>query len=60
MVLLGLHACVYEEISCALRLTLIKKTPTRKGFRKIRELKKFSPTRKDLLSQAVDVNPMLL
>ena len=30
--LLGLHVCIYKEISCALRLVLIKKTPTRKGF----------------------------
>ena len=34
--LLGLHICIYKEISCAPRLVLIKKTPTRKGFRKIR------------------------
>ena len=34
--LLGLHVCIYKEISCAPRLVLIKKTPTRKGFRKIR------------------------
>ena len=33
--LLGLHVCIYKEISCAPRLVLIKKTPTRKGFRKI-------------------------
>ena len=35
MALLGLHVCIYKEISCAPRLVLIKKTPTRKGFRKI-------------------------
>ena len=34
--LLGLHVCIYKEISCAPRLVLIKKTPTKKGFRKIR------------------------
>ena len=34
--LLGLHVCIYKEISCAPRLVLIKKTPTRKEFRKIR------------------------
>ena len=34
--LLGLHVCVYKEISCASRLVLIKRTPTRKEFRKIR------------------------
>ena len=33
--LLGLHVCIYKEISCAPCLVLIKKTPTRKGFRKI-------------------------
>ena len=33
--LLGLHVCIYKEISCTPRLVLIKKTPTRKGFRKI-------------------------
>ena len=33
--LLGLHVCIYKEISCAPRLVLIKKNPTRKGFRKI-------------------------
>ena len=33
--MLGLHICIYKEISCAPRLVLIKKTPTRKGFRKI-------------------------
>ena len=32
MALLGLHVCIYKEISCAPRLVLIKKTPTRKGF----------------------------
>ena len=30
--LLGLHVCIYKEISCVPRLVLIKKTPTRKGF----------------------------
>ena len=30
--LLGLHVCIYKEISCAPRLVLIKRTPTRKGF----------------------------
>ena len=30
--LLGLHICIYKEISCAPRLVLIKKTSTRKGF----------------------------
>ena len=34
--LLGLHVCIYKEISCTPRLVLIKKTPKRKGFRKIR------------------------
>ena len=34
--LLGLYIYIYKEISCAPRLVLIKKTPTRKGFRKIR------------------------
>ena len=34
--LLGLHVCIYKEISCAPRLVLIKKTPTMKGFQKIR------------------------
>ena len=33
--LLGLHVCIYKEISCTPRLVLIKKTPTRKGFQKI-------------------------
>ena len=33
--LLGLHICIYKEISYTPRLVLIKKTPTRKGFRKI-------------------------
>ena len=28
--LLGLHVCIYKEISCAPRLVLNKKTPTRK------------------------------
>ena len=28
--LLGLHVCIYKEISCTPRLVLIKKTPTRK------------------------------
>ena len=60
MALVGLHACVYKEISCVPHLTLIKKTPTRKGFCKIHELKRFSPTRKDFLSQGVDVNLVLL
>ena len=34
--LLGLHVCIYKEISCAPCLVLIKKTPTMKGFQKIR------------------------
>ena len=34
--LLGLHVCIYKEISYAPHLVLIKETPTRKGFRKIR------------------------
>ena len=34
--LLSLHVCIYKEISCTPRLVLIKKTSTRKGFRKIR------------------------
>ena len=34
--LLGLNVCIYKEISCAPCLVLIKKTPIRKGFRKIR------------------------
>ena len=33
--LLGLHICIYKEISFTPCLVLIKKTPTRKGFRKI-------------------------
>ena len=33
--LLGLHVCIYKEISCAQHLVLIKKTPTRNRFRKI-------------------------
>ena len=33
--LLGLHVCIYIEISCVSHLVLIKKTPIRKGFRKI-------------------------
>ena len=33
--LLGLHVCIYKEISCASRLVLIKRTPTRKGLYKI-------------------------
>ena len=36
MTLLGLHVCIYKKISCAPCLVLIKKTPTRKGFQKIR------------------------
>ena len=32
--LLGLHVCIYKEISCTPRLVLIKRTPTRKGFQK--------------------------
>ena len=32
MALLGLHVCIYKEISCAPHLVLIKKTPTRKEF----------------------------
>ena len=50
MTLLGLHTWVYKEISYALRLTLIKGSPTRKGFCKMCELKRISLTRKDLLS----------
>ena len=34
--LLGLHVYIDKEISCAQCLVLVKKTPTRKGFRKIR------------------------
>ena len=34
--MLGLHVCIYKEISCAPRLVLVKKTPTKKGFQKIR------------------------
>ena len=30
-----LYICMYKEISCAPCLVLIKKTPTRKEFRKI-------------------------
>ena len=33
--LLGLHVCIYKEISYTPRLVLIKKIPTRKGFQKI-------------------------
>ena len=58
--LLGLHTCVYKEISCAPRLPLIKKTPIRKGFRKIHRLKRFSPIRKELLDQGMDFGPTLL
>ena len=36
MALLGLHVCIYKEIYCTPCLVLIKKTPTRKGFQKIR------------------------
>ena len=36
MALLGLHVCIYIKISCAPCLVLIKKTPTRKEFQKIR------------------------
>ena len=32
MALLGLHICMYKEISCAPCLVLIKKTPTMKEF----------------------------
>ena len=32
---LGFYTCIYKKISCAPHLLLIKKTPTRKGFRKI-------------------------
>jgi len=34
--LLGPYACTYKEISCAPRSMLIKRTPIRKGFCKIR------------------------
>ena len=60
MALLGPHACMYKEISCAPLLPLIKKTPTRKGFRKIHGLKRFSPIRKELLDQGMDFGPTLL
>ena len=33
--LLGLHVCIYKELSYDPCLVLIKKTPTRKGFQKI-------------------------
>jgi len=60
MALLGLHSCMYKETSCAPCLTINRKTPTRKGFRKICELKRISPIRKYLLNQGTDVNPTLL
>ena len=37
-----------------------QQSPIRKGSRKMREFKKISPTRKDLPSQGMNVNPMLL
>ena len=57
---LGLHACMYKETSCAPRLTVNRKTLTRKGFRKIHESKRIFPLRKYLLNQGTDVNPTLL
>ena len=51
MTLLSLHARVYKEIFCVSRLTLIKGSPTRKGFCKIHELKRIFLTRKDFLNQ---------
>ena len=56
----GSHSKVYKEISCAPHLTQIKKTPIKKGFRKIRKIKSFSLTRKYLLNQGTDVSPTLL
>ena len=47
MALLGLHECVYKEISYAPRLTLIERIPTKKGSRKIHVLMRIFPTRKD-------------
>ena len=58
--LLGLHAWVYKETSCAPRLTIIKRISTRKGSRKIRVLMKILSTRKDPLHQGTNVNSTLL
>ena len=60
MALLGLHECVYKEISYAPRLTIIKRIPTKKGSRKIHVLMRIFPTRKDPLCQDTNVNSMLL
>ena len=46
MALLGLHACVYKETSCALRLTLIKRIPIRKGFLRIHALMRIFSAKK--------------
>ena len=50
MALLGLHEWVYKETSCAPRLTLIKRIPTRKGSLKIHVLMRIFPTKKKTLS----------
>ena len=60
MALLGLHAWVYKETSCAPRLTLIKRIPTRKGSCEMRALMRIFPTRKDPFRQGTDVNSTLL
>ena len=60
MALLGLHECLYKEKSCAPRLNLIKRIPTRKRSSKIRVLMRIFPTRKDPLCQEMDVNSTLL
>ena len=59
MALLGLHECLYKEISCTPWLTLITGIPIRKGSRKIRVFMRIFPTRKDLLHQETNVSSML-
>ena len=60
VVLLGLHGYLYKEISCTPRLTLIKGISIRKGSRKIYELMRIFPTRKNPLYQETNVSSMLL
>ena len=48
------------SMPCTPRKALVKKTPTRKEFLKIRKLKRISPTRKHLIGQGTSVNPKLL
>ena len=50
---------IEENILCPM-LNPNQESPIRKRSRKIRELKKISPTRKDLLSQGTNINLMLL